>query len=224
MSLDEQSIFAHLDEYIGGRYAQEDKTLQAVRTAIADAGLPDISVSATQGKLIHFFARLTGARRILEVGTLGGYSTIWLARALPPEGTLITLELDPTHASVARNNITLAGMEQQVEVRVGPAVSLLQELQASGEEPFDLIFIDADKPPYLQYFHLALGLSRPGTLIIADNVIRHGKILDPEHPEEEVEGVQRLNDYLAREEEALATLLPTVGIKGLDGFALALVT
>ncbi len=224
MEAEDPGVLPDLEHYIAERFAAEDETLRTVRATIASAGLPDISVSPTQGKLLHLFALMVKAERILEIGTLGGYSTIWLARALPEGGKLISLELEETHAEVARRNLVTAGLDQKAEVRVGPAVRLLGELASTGEPPFDLIFIDADKPPYLQYFQLAVGLSRPGTLIIADNVIRHGKILDPDHPEEEVEGVQRLNDHLAVTAEAVATVLPTVGIKGLDGFAIALVT
>lgn len=214
-------LYARIDRYISDRFVAEDDALLNTLASIGEAGMPGISVTGCQGKLLHLFATLVGAKRILEIGTLGGYSTIWLARALPPEGRLISLELNDEHAAVARENLRGAGLAETVELRVGPALSTLPALKEEGQDPFDLVFIDADKPTYLQYFQFALALSRPGTLIIADNVIRQGAVLSAEPDDRDVEGVQRLNDFLAHSPEVTATILPTVGTKGVDGMALA---
>src|ERR1700678_3007546 len=171
-------LFVTLDGYIDGLFAPEDPVLTAALADADAAGLPDIQVSAGQGRFIYLLAKLVGARRILEIGTLGGYSTIWLARALPPFGRLITLELDPTHARVAAENVERAGLSSLVEIRVGSALESLARLHADKTDPFDLIFLDADKPNNPNYLEWALKLSRPGTLIIGDNVIRDGEILD----------------------------------------------
>ena len=188
------------------------------------AGLPAISVSPSQGKLLHLLAKAQGARAILEIGTLGGYSTIWLARALPENGRLITLEADPKHAAVARENIAGAGLSGIVEVRLGRAIDSLPKLAAEGRGPFDLIFIDADKPGYLDYFAWALKLSRRGTLIIADNVIRKGAVIDAASSDPGVQGMRRFYDAVAAEPRVSATAIQTVGSKGYDGFLLAVVT
>jgi predicted O-methyltransferase YrrM len=220
MALD--SIFTDVERYIARSFAEEDGALAAVERSIVDAGMPQISVSAVEGKLLNFLASLVGARRILELGTLGGYSTIWLARALPPGGELITLEIDPAFAEVARRNLENAGVADRVTIRVGrPALQVLPELQAEKRGPFDLIFIDADKPPYLEYFDWAVRLSRPGTLIIADNVIRFGGVLDPDSKDERVVGIQRFNTALAADRRVKSVILQTVGAKGHDGMALA---
>jgi len=176
----EMDIFSAVDGYIGGLFAKEDEALTAALRDMREAGLPEISVSPVLGKFLHMLAKLAGARRILEIGTLGGYSTIWLARALPEDGQLITLEIDPLHAKLARRNLARAMLLGTAEVREGPAAGLLRQLIAAGEPPFDMIFIDADKESYAEYFELSLKLSRPGTLISADNVIRAGRVLDPD--------------------------------------------
>jgi predicted O-methyltransferase YrrM len=212
-----------VDAYIASHLLGEDPVLEAALSANAAAGLPAIDVSAAQGKMLHLFARMTGARRILEVGTLGGYSTIWLARALPEGGRLVTLEIDPHHAEVARANIAKAGLADKVEVRVGPAVETLAKLKDERAEPFDLVFIDADKPSNAAYLRAAIGLSRPGTTIVVDNVIREGGILDPASTDAAVQGTQRLFEMLAAEPRIDATAVQTVGAKKWDGFVLAVV-
>lgn len=212
-----------VDDYIAGHLLADDPALAAALAANEAGGLPAIDVSETQGKMLHLFARMMGARRILEVGTLGGYSTIWLARALPEDGRLVTLEIDPHHAEVARGNLARAGVADRCEVRIGPAVETLAAMQAEGEGPFDLVFIDADKPSNVAYVRAALAMSRPGTAIIVDNVVREGGILDPENDDDRVQGTQRLFELLATEPRLDATAIQTVGAKKWDGFILALV-
>lgn len=219
-----QADWSAVDDYIAGHLLGDDPVLDAVLQANATAGLPAIDVSAVQGKMLHLLALGTGARRILEVGTLGGYSTIWLARALPEGGHLVTLELDPHHAEVARANLSNAGMADKVEVRVGPAVEALDAMIAGGEAPFDFIFVDADKEGYPDYLSAAMRLSRPGTMIVFDNVVREGGILDPNHPDPRVQGTRALFEAMAAEPRLSATAVQTVGAKKWDGFALALVT
>jgi caffeoyl-CoA O-methyltransferase len=221
MTLD--SVFLDVEQYVAGLVAQEDEALRRVHRSIEEAGMPSISVSAVEGKLLQVLARLAGARRILEIGTLAGYSTIWMARALPADGRLITIEFDPEHARVARENLARAGVAERVTLREGAALDVLPEIHAEGVGPFDMIFIDADKEPYLEYFQWALRLSRPGTLIVADNVIRSGDVLDPASGDERVTGVRRLNATLAEEERVSAVIVQTVGSKGHDGMALAVV-
>jgi caffeoyl-CoA O-methyltransferase len=216
-------IFTDVDRYIAQNFAEEDAALAGVERSIVEAGMPQISVSAVEGKLLNLLASLIGARRILEMGTLGGYSTIWLARALPPGGRLITVEIDPAFAEVARKNLEKAGVADRVTIRLGRALDVLPQIQAEQLGPFDLIFIDADKPPYLEYFNWALELSRPGTLIIADNVVRFGGVLEADSKDERVVGVQRLNSALAADDRVKSVILQTVGAKGHDGMALALV-
>lgn len=212
-----------VDRYITELLVGPDPALDGALAASAAAGLPAIAVSAPQGKLLAILARAQGARNILEIGTLGGYSTIWLARALPPGGKLVTLELDPKHAAVARENLARAGLSHAVELRLGPAAESLRGLLAEGRGPFDFIFIDADKPGYPQYFALALQLSAAGTLIVADNVVRDGAVADPDTTDPNVQAVRRYNALLAAEPRVTATVLQTVGSKGYDGFAIALV-
>ncbi|SEG44863.1 O-methyltransferase [Paenibacillus sp. UNC499MF] len=190
----------------------------------AKAGLPPIDVAPNQGKLLHLLARSSGARSILEIGTLGGYSTIWLARALPEDGRIVTLEYDPHHAETARQNLRGAGVSHLAELRVGEALGSLEQLDAEGAGPFDLIFIDADKPNNPDYFRWALKLSRPGTLIIGDNVIRDGEVANPHSTDPRVQGVRTFLELIAAEPRVTATALQTVGSKGYDGFVLALVT
>jgi predicted O-methyltransferase YrrM len=212
-----------VDRYITDLLVPPDPALDGALEASDAAGLPPINVSPNQGKLLHLLARLQGARTILEIGTLGGYSTIWLARALPADGRLITLEIDPKHAEVARANIARAGLSEVVELRLGRALDTLPQLAAEGRGPFDLIFIDADKPNNPDYFAWALKLSRRGSLIIADNVVRNGAVINAASSDPSVQGVRRLNELLAAEPRVSATAIQTVGSKGYDGFAIALV-
>jgi predicted O-methyltransferase YrrM len=215
------TIEREVDDYIVGHLIGEDDALAAALRANAEAGLPPIDVSAAQGKMLYLYAKMLGARRVLEVGTLGGYSTIWLARALAADGRVVTLELDPHHAEVARGNVALAGLADRVEVRTGAAIDSLAALQAEGVAPFDLVFIDADKEGNVPYVRAALALSRPGTVIIVDNVIRDGAILDPDATDPRVRGTQALYAMLAEEPRLEATAIQTVGAKGWDGFLLA---
>ena len=212
-----------VDAYYQGLLAPGDPVLEQALAEANRAGLPAISVSPLQGRLLEVLGRALGARRILEVGTLAGYSTIWLARALPPDGRLVTLELEERHAAVARANLDHAGLGDRVEVRVGPADASLRALVAEGAGPFDLVFIDADKDGYATYLERALELTRPGSLIIADNVVRGGEVADPGSREQNVAGVRRFNERLAAEPRLAATAVQTVGVKGYDGFAIAVV-
>jgi len=218
-----QEQWQAVDNYISDLLVPEDEALSAALAASDAAGLPAINVAPNQGKLLYLLARMVGARTALEIGTLGGYSTIWLARALPADGRLISLEYDPAHADVARANIARAGLDHVVEQRHGDAVETLSKLAASGEEPFDFIFIDAAKESYTDYLEWSLKLSRPGTMIIADNVVRAGQISDAASSDPLVQGVRRFNERLAAEPRLSATAVQTVGIKGHDGLAIALV-
>lgn len=218
-----QELWTTVDRYIEEMVVESDPALDAALAASAAAGLPSIQVSPTQGKLLQLMARSLGARKILEIGTLGGYSTIWLARALPANGRLITLEVQPKHAEVARSNIARAGLSDRVELRLGPALDTLQQLATEARGPFDLIFIDADKPAYTEYFAWALNLSRPGTMIIADNVVRKGAVADPASDDANVQGIRRFYQAVNAERRVSATAIQTVGSKGYDGFAMALV-
>jgi predicted O-methyltransferase YrrM len=219
-----QDQWSAVDRYITDLFLAPDPALEAALASSAAAGLPAISVSPTQGKLLHLLARAQGARRILELGTLGGYSTIWLARALPAGGQLISLEVDPKHAEVAHANLARAGLTSVVEIRLGPALDTLQQLATERRGPFDLIFIDADKPGYADYLKWSLKLSRSGTLIIADNVVRKGAVADPTSKDENVLGIRKFNEVLAAEKRVTTTVIQTVGSKGYDGLALILVT
>ena len=208
-----------VDEYLAGLLAPPEPALDAALAANAAAGLPSIDVSPLQGKFLHVLARLVGARRILEIGTLGGYSTIWLARALPEGGRLVSLEAAPAHAEVARANIVRAGLAARAEVIVGPALETLPGLQG----PFDLVFIDADKRGNPDYLTWALRLSRPGTVIVCDNVVRGGAVADAASPDPGVVGTRRFFELLAGEARLTGTAIQTVGSKGWDGFAIAIV-
>jgi len=219
-----QEHWTAVDRYVTDLLAPPDPALTAALAASAAAGLPPIQVSPSQGKLLQLLARLQGARSILEIGTLGGYSTIWLARALPADGRLVTLEVDPKHAAVARANFARAGVDRMVELRLGRAIDTLPQLAAEGAGPFDLIFLDADKAGYPDYLPWALRLARRGSVIIADNVVRAGAVADAGHPDPTVQGVRRFNAMLAAETRVSATVIQTVGSKGHDGFAFALVT
>ncbi len=218
-----QEQWTAVDRYIEDRLLPPDPVMEAVLEASAAAGLPAIQVSPAQGKLLMLLARAQGTRSILEIGTLGGYSTIWLARALPDGGRLITLEADPKHAEVAAANFARAGLAHLIDLRVGLALDTLPQLAAEGRGPFDFIFIDADKLPYADYFAWAIKLSRPGSVIIADNVVRDGAVLDAGSDDPGVRGVRRLNEFLAADPRVSATAIQTVGSKGYDGFVMALV-
>jgi predicted O-methyltransferase YrrM len=223
-----QERWSAVDEYLAGQLVGDDGVSAAALAAGAAAELPPITLSASQGKLLELLVRVHGARRILELGTLGGYSSIWLARALPPDGRLVTLEASSRFAAVARGNLARAGLGETVEVRVGPALETLPQLAAEAA-PFDMIFIDADKANYPHYLEWSLKLSRPGTLIVADNVIGGGAIVEtngsePWGEDGGVQGVRRFYDLLAAEPRLTATAIQTVGEKGYDGFVLALVT
>jgi predicted O-methyltransferase YrrM len=218
-----QDVWKQVDAYFSDLLTPPDEVLTAALAANKKAGLPPIDVTPLQGKFLEFLVRISGAHRILEIGTLGGYSTIWLARGLPADGRIVSLELVPLHAEVARANLSRAGALHQVDLRVGPAIESLQALSESGCAPFDLIFIDADKQSYPEYLQLALKLSRPGTVIIADNVVRNGRVADAQCPDANVQGVRRFTEMLAADNRVSTTVLQTVGTKGYDGFALALV-
>ncbi|HVB32429.1 MAG TPA: O-methyltransferase [Gemmatimonadaceae bacterium] len=215
--------WAAVDRYISDLFVGQDATLDAALADSAAAGLPDIQVSAPAGKLLHLLARAVGARSVLEVGTLGGYSTIWLARAIAPGGRLITLEVNPTHAAVARANVARAGVSDIVDVRLGRALDSLPQLVAEGAGPFDLVFIDADKPNIAEYFTWALRLTRPGGVIIVDNVVRNGAVIDAASDDVNVQGVRRFNELAAANRRVSTTVIQTVGSKGYDGFSLSVV-
>lgn len=212
-----QEQWTAVDDYFAGHLIAPDPALDAALQSSVDAGLPNIQVAPNQGKLLHLLAQSIGAQRILEIGTLGGYSTIWLACALPPAGRLITLEYNPLHVEVARKNIERAGLSHLVEIRTGKAIDTLPQLTG----PFDLIFIDADKSNMPEYFTWSLKLSRPGTLIVADNVVRKGAVIEERSADESVQGVRRLVEVISKEKRVSATALQTVGSKGYDGFILA---
>jgi len=212
---------ATVDAYIVERLIPADAALGAALAANADAGLPSIDVSAAQGKMLHLFARMVGARRILEVGTLGGYSTIWLALALPDDGRLVTLEIDSHHAAVARANIDRAGVGDRVEIRIGRAIDTLAAMITAGETVFDFVFIDADKPSNVAYLEAVLALVSPGATIVIDNVVRSGAVTDASSADPAVQGTRALFDAVAAEPRLTATAIQTVGAKHWDGFLLA---
>ncbi len=226
----DQDLWTALDGYIVEHLLAPDPALDAAAASSEEAGLPPIAITPNQGKLLQLLARIHGAQSILELGTLGGYSTIWLARALPAGGRMVTLERNPEYAKLAHANISRAGLADVVELRVGAALETLPELHSEGAGPFDLIFIDADKQNYPGYLEWSLKLSRVGSLIVGDNVVRGGAILDPAAEDPDfgdggvAAGVRRFYDLLAAESRVSATAVQTVGAKGHDGFALALVT
>ena len=219
-----QEKWTAVDRYFSDQLKLSDAALEAALAANKAAELPAIDVAPNQGKLLQLFAQLAGAKRILEIGTLGGYSTIWLARALPAGGRLITLEFNPKHAEIARSNVARAGLTDVVEIRVGAALDTLPKLQAEMKEPFDMVFIDADKPNNAAYLRWALKLSRRGTLIIIDNVVRDGAVIDANSSDKDVQGARHLFELLAGEPRLSSTALQTVGTKGYDGFAIAILT
>jgi predicted O-methyltransferase YrrM len=214
------SLWREVDRYISDALIHPEAAFEAALQESDRAGLPPLAVSPAQGRLLELFARGVNAHAILEIGSLGGYSTIWLARGLAEGGRLVTLEINPTYAEIARANIARAGYSDRVDVKVGPAIEALPKL----EGPFDLTFIDADKKSNADYFAWALRLSRPGSLIVIDNVVRNGAVLDVESRDADVQGVRRLFDFIAAEPRVAATAIQTVGEKGHDGFLLALVT
>jgi predicted O-methyltransferase YrrM len=218
-----QYIWTAVDNYFGDLLIPSDPALDAALQASVAAGLPSIQVSPSQGKLLHLIARIQGARNILEIGTLGGYSTIWMARAIPENGRVLTLEADPKHADVARKNFSQAGVAGKVELRLGKALETLPQVASEGLGPFDLFFIDANKNNMPEYFEWALKLSHPGSVMIADNVVRNGAVLDTNTNDADIQGVRRFTEMLAKEERVTATTLQTVGSKGYDGLTLILV-
>lgn len=220
---DLQYTWTSVDDYVNSMLVPSDAALEEAITASVAADLPAIAVTPSQGKLLHLLARSIHARRILEIGTLGGYSTIWMARALPDDGRLITLEYSAKHAEVARANIARAGLSDKVELREGAALETLSRMAAEKPAPFDLVFIDADKENNAGYFQWALRLTRPGSLILVDNVIRDGAVADASSTDPMIQGIRRLNELLAKQPRVCATTIQTVGAKGYDGFTLALV-
>ena len=219
----EWDIFSDVDGYIETLFAAEDAVLVNARARIREAGLPDISITASQGKLLHVLCMACRASRVLEIGALGGYSTIWLGRALPPNGELTTIEIQEMAADVARQNTAAAGLGAKAHVTVGDAVDVMSRMVSAGTQPFDLIFIDADKAFYADYLELSLQLSHDGTLIVADNVVRGGAILDAHSPDARVRGVQRFNETLSRRSDVVSAVFQVVGAKGHDGMAVAVV-
>jgi predicted O-methyltransferase YrrM len=218
------SLWTGVDHYIDGLLVPPDAALEAAMKTSNAAGLPPINVTPNQGKLLYLLAKIQGARRILEIGTLGGYSTIWLARALPEGGRLITIEASPKHAGVAQANISRAGLDNVVDLRVGMGLDVLPQIAAEGGGVFDLTFIDADKENIPEYFTFALKLSRHGSVIIVDNVVRDGRVIDAESSDSDIQGIRRFYEMLMKEPRVCATAIQTVGAKGHDGFAIALVT
>ncbi len=216
--------WSEVDSYFARTLIESDPALEEALAANSAARLPSIDVSATQGKLLHLLARMSGARKMLEIGSLGGYSTIWLARALPEDGRLITLEVSPKHAEVARRNLARADLAGKVEIRIGAALQTLPKIEAEGLGPFDFVFIDADKTNNAAYLEWALRLSKPGTAIVVDNVVRHGEVVDAASSDPDVIGVRNMFDLIARESRLSATAIQTVGAKGWDGFVLAIVS
>jgi predicted O-methyltransferase YrrM len=218
-----RELWNAVDQYICEHSVAIDPTLDAALHNSDAAGLPAIAVAPNQGKLLYLLARAMGAKRILEVGTLGGYSTIWLARALPANGQVITLEMDPNHAEVARANFTRAGVQGSIDLRLGPALTTLPQLESEELGPFCLTFIDADKHNIPQYFDWAIKLSRPGSMIVVDNVVRNGALIDESSTDPNVIGVRKLHELIARESRVSATTIQTVGSKGHDGLTIAVV-
>ena len=218
-----QKTWSAVDDYIAENLLPADTVLEAALRSNRSRGLPAIDVSPAQGKLLYLLARMNGAKRILEVGTLGGYSTIWLARALPKDGKVVTLELEQHHADVAQVNFKMAGLSDRIDLRVGPALKSLEMLGAENAGPFDLVFIDADKPNNPNYLTWAMRLSRPGTVIVCDNVVRDGAVIDTRSGDPNVEGARAAFSFMAKAAGLEATAIQTVGAKGYDGFAIAIV-
>jgi predicted O-methyltransferase YrrM len=214
---------AAVNRYVAETFALNDPVLEEILRSTESAGLPDIQIGPEQGRFLEIMARLVGAKRIVEIGALAGYSTVWLARGLGDGGTLISLEIDPARAALARQNVERAGLADRVDVRAGPALESLQMLAAEGGAPVDLVFMDADEPNYVAYLELVLNMSRPGTLVIADNVIRDGDVVDPQTSNARAQGARQFNEVVAGHPRLLATLIPLVGETNLDGMAVAVV-
>jgi predicted O-methyltransferase YrrM len=223
LSKEAQEIWKKVDDYFSAALIRPDAALEATLEANSAADLPAIDITPLQGRFLELLVRMTGARRVLEIGTLGGYSTIWLARAIPKEGRVVTLEMEAKHAEIARKNIEHAGLADRVHLRLGPALETLAVIGQEQAAPFDFIFIDADKAGYPEYLQWSLTLSRPGSLIVADNVVRDGEVIEPDHPDPNIQGVRRFTDLVAAEPRLTATVLQTVSSKGYDGFTIALV-
>ncbi|OZQ74373.1 O-methyltransferase [Paenibacillus odorifer] len=221
--MNQTTTWDKVDQYITERLIPQDAVLEEVLVTNQQAGLPPFDVSPSQGKFLNLLVQMKGARRILEIGTLGGYSTIWMARALPSDGQIVTLELDPIHAQVAKANLSLAEVDHLVELRVGDALEQLSQMKQEGVEPFDFIFIDADKPNNPNYLKWALQFSQPGSVILGDNVIREGEVINENSEDVRVVGVREFYDLLAEESRISATAIQTVGTKGYDGFVLGIV-
>ncbi|OMD92344.1 methyltransferase [Paenibacillus odorifer] len=221
--MNQTTTWDKVDQYITERLIPQDAVLEEVLVTNQQAGLPPFDVSPSQGKFLNLLVQMKGARRILEIGTLGGYSTIWMARALPSDGQIVTLELDPIHAQVAKANLSLAEVDHLVELRVGDALEQLSQMKQEGVEPFDFIFIDADKPNNPNYLKWSLQFSQPGTVILGDNVIREGEVINENSEDARVVGVREFYDLLAEEPRISATAIQTVGSKGYDGFVLGIV-
>jgi predicted O-methyltransferase YrrM len=219
-----KEIWKRVDQYFAGALVAPGEGFDAALDTNRKADLPAIDVTPLQGKFLEILVRATGARRVLEIGTLGGYSTLWLARALPEDGAVVTLELEPRHAQIAKENLKAAGLAHRVVLRIGAAAETLAALVQEQAPPFDFIFIDADKAGYPEYLEWSLKLSRPGTLIVADNVVRDGKVINPEDPDPNIQGVRRFTELVAAESRLNTTVLQTVGSKGYDGFAIAVVS
>jgi caffeoyl-CoA O-methyltransferase len=221
----DNTLFSKVDLYINDLFAKEDEVLKNIEPSLlaGNSNMPLGGISPNQGKLLQVFARMCNAKKILELGTLGGYSAIWMARALPEDGKLITLEYDVNNIAVAQKNIDAAGLSDKIEIRQGKAIEILEQLKAENAGPFDMVFMDADKPPYTEYFQMALSMSRPGTIIIADNVVRNAKVLDENSENAAVKGVRRFNKMLSENKAVTATILQMVGIKEYDGMAVAVV-
>lgn len=215
--------FANVDDYIIGLFAKEDDLLKTIQGQNDSLGIPQINISPSQGKLLQVLAKVTSAKNILEVGTLAGYSTIWLARALGSSGRVVTLEVDTGYAEVAKSNFQKADVSDKIEIHIGPALDSLQRIAEEGYPKFDMVFIDADKPPYLEYFNWAVKLCRKGAIIVADNVVRQGKVLDENSDDAAVKGVRRLSEALSADERVTTTILQTVGLKEHDGMLIAVV-
>ena len=219
----EPQLWVDVDRYFTEMFIPPDNALTASLDASRAAGLPDISVAPNQGKLLHLLVQMTKSRRVLEIGTLGGYSTIWMARALPMDGKLVTLELDAKHAAVATANFDRAGLAGVIELRHGAAIQSLEHLLHEGADPFDLVFIDADKANIPSYFEYALQLTKRGSVIIVDNVVRNGGVIDADSADVSIVGVRKFSEMVSRDPRVTATVLQTVGVKGYDGLAILMV-
>jgi predicted O-methyltransferase YrrM len=217
------TLWNDVDIYFSSKLQESDQIMDSILKANTEAGLPAIDVSPNQGKLLYLLAKLKAAKNILEIGTLGGYSSVWLARALPEDGHIVTLEFSEKHANVAKENVRNAGLENKIDIIVGPALETLPTLEKKGFSSFDFIFIDADKPNNPNYLKWALELSRPGTVIIADNVVRNGKVIEDDNEDSNVQGIRQFIDLLSEESRIDSTAIQTVGAKGYDGFVLGIV-